>query len=130
MSYITDLRAELDSDPDTYSSLSNLEVAVLLNAATVGRNLSSLTGAQVWAITNSTEYNTLANAVKTQWLSLCGISEHDPFGPTGLLAENVFGNASATVLALQTLRVESISRATELGFQAVKEGHVEMARAI
>ena len=57
----------------------------------------------------------------------------DPFGQANVdLVKSIFGGASATVTALSTLRVESISRAVEVPeiIAPVKVGHVEAARAV
>ena len=41
----------------------------------------------------------------------------------------LFGGGSVTITALQTARVESITRAQDLRLSVVKVGHVEAARA-
>ena len=40
----------------------------------------------------------------------------------------VFGGGSATITALQALRVEAVSRAVELGLGTIYPGHVQNAR--
>lgn len=143
MSYITELRAELDADPATLGyaaiitaaagdeALANVNLAAEINNTSLRtKNKASLTGSQVLEATDATEFAALADGAKSQWLALCGISSIDPFGAAVSIVQNLFGGGSVTATNLQALRVDSISRAQELGFPTVLEGHIEMARAL
>lgn len=130
MGYIKALKAEIEDNPAIYSALSNKQCADSLNDKSIERNLTSLLGSQIWEATNAGEYDALADPAKDQWLALCKIVNVDPFGPAADVAISIFGGGSQTIIALSALRVEQVSRSTELGFQKVREGHVEMARAI
>jgi len=130
MSQIKDLRIELDSNPALYLSMSNTEVETSLNAVTVSKDKGTLSGSELWEATSATEFAALTDAVKAQWLALCGVVSVDPFGPAQPVVIGIFGSGSDTVATLGTLRKFNISRASEIGLSLVKEGHVEMARAL
>jgi len=130
MSQIRDLRAELDSNTSLYSGMSNTEVETSLNAKTVSKNKATLSGSELWESTDASEFAALTDSVKAQWLALCGVTSVDPFGPAQPVVMSIFGGGSATVATLVTLRTFNVSRASEIGLSLVKEGHVEMARAL
>lgn len=126
------LRTELDNDPEArgYSGMTDAQAAADLNTEYRSRNKDAITGSEAWALTDSTEYNALTDAQKSQWLSLCAIDQHDPFGVSASTAVDIFGGGSDTIVALNAYRVESISRAVELGLGTVVEQHVKDARAL
>lgn len=131
MSYITDLRAELDSDAGRYAALSNRGVVDSINTVNVPKNKTNVTGSEIWEATNAAEFNALSDVLKSQWLALCGLDRINPFGVAQPVVQSIFSGAeSPTVAALLILRTYNVSRAEELGFRIVKEGHVEMARAV
>lgn len=126
------LRSELDTDPLTrgYAGMTDAEVATDLNTEYRTRNKDTITGSEAWSLTDSTEYNALTDAQKSQWLSLCAIDQHDPFGVSADTAIDIFTGGSDTIVALNAYRVESISRGIELGIGNVVEQHVIDARAL
>ena len=126
------LKTELDSDSlgRGYSGLSDLEVADDLNTQYRNRNKEVITGSEAFEQTDDTEYVALTDTKKSQWLSLCGIENHNPFGAAVDAVIDIFGGGSSTVSNLQAFRVETVSRATELGLGSVTVQHVTDARAI
>lgn len=126
------LKTELDGDPLVrgYSGMTDQEAADDLNTVYRQRNRAQVSGANAYDLTDSTEYDALTDAKKSQWLSLCAIESVDPFGPAVGAVIDIFGGASTTVSNLQSYRVESISRAIELGLGEVTPQHVKDARAI
>ena len=101
-----------------------------LNAVNRSRNLSSLTGDQLFAATDATEFGGLTDVKKQLWLAFCGRSEIDPFGAANVaFVQWIFGGGSDTVTGLASLRTETVSRATELGLPYIRPGHILEARA-
>ena len=132
MADLQKLRNELDTDPDGrgYSSMSDEAAAVDLNIERKAKNRRSMSGAEAYGLTDPTEYTALSDAAKSQWLSLCSIISVDPFGPAAQAVIDLFPLAGTTISNLQAARVETISRAVELGIGKVTSQHVIDARAI
>lgn len=100
-----------------------------LNVVNRTRNKTSLTGDEMFGATDGTEYTGLTDHQQIQWLSMCGRASVDPFQSANVaLVVEIFGGGSATVTALNLLRVEAVSRAVELGLGFVSPGHVTEAR--
>jgi hypothetical protein len=132
MAYLEDLQTEIQTDSLArgYSGMTNAEVADSLNN-TIDRNVNktNVTGSEVWALVDYTEYSALTVDERNEVRTLCGIDNHDPFGPSADLVQDIFGGGAGpnTVAALSAYRVDTVSRATELGFGFVTEGDVEKA---
>lgn len=102
-----------------------------INEKNQTRIKASMTGAEVWANTDPSEYVALSSdAKRSQWLAFCGITSHDP--SEGGLAQqftvSMFGSQSNTVAALSVARMETVSRAETLGFGRVFAGDIQYAR--
>ena len=133
------LKDELANDPLTrgYLGMTDEEAAADLNTSYRTRNRTSMTGDEIAQAADPAEFDALDDGsvnntadVKSHWLALCGRPEIDPFATANVqLVISIFGAASASVANLQTARVESITRAAELGLSTVKVGHVTVARA-
>jgi hypothetical protein len=133
MAYEAEIKAEIDADPLTrgYAGMSDAAVAADINTAYRERNRTSMSGDEIFNAAVPADYNALTDAQKDQFLSFCGRDSIDPFAANNVgLITNIFGGGSGTVTALQTVRVESISRGIELGIGTVKEGQVQRARAL
>lgn len=134
MSRIDDIKTEIDTDPLSrgYSGMSDEAVAASMNdTIDRSRNLSSLTGDQIFDATDSTEFAALTDHKQGLWLSFCGRDTIDPFGSSNVaFVQWVFGGGSTTASSLGSLRTESVSRATELGLGVVRVNNVTEARAI
>ena len=133
------LRDELIGDPEGLGyPVSDQGTADLINSLATGRtrNRESMTGDEVAQQAVSSAYDALddgavANTadVKSHWLALCGRASIDPFATANeQLVISIFGTGSQTVLNLQAARVETISRATELGLGFVNARDVGYAR--
>ena len=129
------LKAELDAGhpvSGAYNADDQL-AADQINLADVSRIRSNMTGAEILAATDTTEYAALTDAAKAQFLSFT--SGNDTIDPAvgGIAQEiivDIFGGGSVTVTTLGLLRQETISRATELDFGTVIIGDIQNARAL
>jgi hypothetical protein len=132
------IKNELDTDPLTvgYSGMTDAQVVVALNStgSPYGRTVvkATLSGSEVFEATDSTEFDALTDAQRSEWLSLCAIDNLDPANgtPSAATASRIFGGGSTTLGSLQALRQEVVSRGTELGFGNVVIGDVQNARAL
>jgi hypothetical protein len=78
------------------------------------RNRTTLTGGEVKKEIDTTEFNALTAGNKQIILALVARDDLDPFGLDADIVQDVFG-AGTTLSNLQAARVESITRAEELG---------------
>jgi hypothetical protein len=132
------IKDELDADPLAvgYSGMTDGQVVTALNSTSspYGRTVvkSSLSGADVFKATDSTEFDALTDAQRSEWLSLCAIEGLDPANgtPAAATATRIFGGGSTTLSNLQSLREEVVGRGTELGFGSVHIGDVQNARRL
>ena len=133
-----DLADELSGDPlgRGYLGMSDQAAAEDLNTSYRTRNRASMSGDEIAQAADPTEFDALDSGaadltadVKSHWLALCGRSEIDPFATANVqLVISIFGAGSVSVSNLNTARVESITRATELGLGDVKSRDVGYAR--
>lgn len=128
---IAALKAELlAGHPDTGAYNANDALAAAeLNVVNRNRNRTSMSGREVAAEIVDADYDGLTEEKKSQVLALTSGSDIDPFGFAANVVKDIFGDGSATVTALAAARVETVSRATEIGIGLVKVGYVEQARA-
>jgi hypothetical protein len=132
------LRNELDTDALAfgYSGMTDAQVVSAINSVNspYGQTVtkSSLTGAEVFKATDSTEFDALTDAQRSEWLSLCAIQDLDPNNgtPAAATATRIFGGGSTTLASLQSLRDEVVSRAVQIGLGSVHVGDVQNARAL
>ena len=125
------LAAELTAGhPDTGAYNVDDQIAAnQLNAVNRSRNITSLSGDDLFSATDTVEFAALTEAKQSNWLSFCGRESVDPFGAANVAFVNwVFGGGSTTISSLATFRTESVSRAVELGLGFVFAGHVQNAR--
>ena len=127
---MADLRTELLTDPlgRGYAGMSDQQVAADLNTEYRSRNIDILTASEVLNATDDAERDALSNANETTLWRLLAIGDLNPWGAEAQIMISLFGGGSATIAALQALRVQNISRARELNLPFVKVGHVEEAR--
>ncbi len=128
------LRAELDSGhPDTGAyNVDDALAAIELNVINRTRMKPGVTGSEILNATDDAEYTALTTQEKKDsWLILCAIEFIDTnSGVAKALEADTFGGGTATRANLAALRIENISRATELGFTNVRTGTVQSARAL
>ena len=131
MSNIDIIRDEITNDPLTrgYSGMDDAAVAVDLNTVYRTLNKSSLSGDELFAATDSTEFAALTDHQESLWVAFCSRSSVDPFGSSNVaFVQYIFGGGSTTVSNLSSLRTQSVSRGTELGVGSVRPGDVLQAR--
>lgn len=127
------LAAELTTSTHPTTTTYNADAALAaaeLNDKNISQIRSSMTGAEMWENTVASEYAALTEAEKSQWLSFCAISDHNPEvgGLAQLFVVDIFGGGSTTVSNLAAARQELISKADELGLGTVKYSNVLDAR--
>ncbi len=135
---MADLKTELTDDPLTrgYAGMTDQQAADDLNTAYRTRNRTNMTGDEIAQQADPVEFNGLDDGsanntadVKAHWLALCARESIDPFAATNeQLVIAIFGAGSASVANLQAARLESITRAQELGLRVTRSA-VEGARA-
>ena len=125
---IAALKAELAAGhPDTgaYTTGVPETAAAELNAVNRTKNKASLSGDDMFAATDATEWAALSDHQQNLWVSFTSKDAIDPFGASNVaFVTNLFGAGSTTLTALAALRKDDVSRAVELGFGQVKPGHV------
>ena len=129
---MTSLREEIIGDPEGigYAGMSGDEIVVSINALVRPRNRTSMTGREVRAAVDNEEYDALLDPQKSQFLSLVGSDDLDPFGLPANVIKDIFTAGSTTVTALAAARIELISRAVEIGIRSpVRISHVIAARS-
>ncbi len=110
------LKDELANDPlgRDYASMSDEELVADLNTPRIPRNRTSMSGREIAAAIDNGEYDALRDVQKSQILALIASNDIDPFGFTANVVKNIFG-AGVTLTNLAAVRVEMISRTTEIG---------------
>lgn len=129
---MTTLSDELTQDPLTrgYSGMSDVQAAADLNTEYRTRIKSSMSGDEIFVQTDPSEFAGLSEHKRLAWLSWTGKDSIDPGNESNVdFVKWIFGDGSTTVSSLASARVESITRAEELGLGRVREGEVQMARA-
>jgi len=108
-----------------------------INALNITSIKASLSGSEMWANTDPTEFNTLTDGKKLEWLSFCAIENHNPEnnGLAHKFVEYVFGASSDTETALASTRTETTSRAQEIAgtirySKILESHHITTARAL
>lgn len=106
--------------------------AALLNSLSTGRtrNRAVMTGREFKDEWDTTEFSALTDAQKDLLYSMASRDDLDPFGIDATVVQDIFPPAGATITALAAARVETISRATELGLGRVLPGDVQNARKL
>jgi hypothetical protein len=135
------LRTELDTDPlglgystpvDPLDFAAAQADADILNSLTTGRtrNRASMTGREFKDEWDTTEFSALTDPQKDLLYSMAARDDLDPFGIDATVVQDIFPPGGATITALAAARVETISRADELGLGIVHAGNVQTARGL
>jgi len=124
------LKTELTGDPLSrgYSGMTDAEAAADLNTVYRTRNKTSLSGSEVLNAVDAAQWAGLTDAQRQTVWNIVHLGTVDPFGVEATLMIGVFGAGTATITALAASRVETVSRAAELGLGLVYPGHIENAR--
>jgi hypothetical protein len=122
------LEDEIAGDPlgRGYSGMTDAQLLDSLNTANRNRDRTEMTGREVKAQVNVTEYNALTDAKKQQMIELLKQEDLNLFGLDKNILADIFGGGSTTGINLATARVESISRGVEIGWGMVKEMDLRM----
>jgi len=125
------LVTEVQTDPLGlgYAGMTDQQVADSLNTVNRPRNRTSMTGREVQDEVVDAEYDLLTDEKKSQFLALTASADLDPFGLGANVVKDIFGAVATTTTNLATARVETVSRAVEIGAGRVGNGTVEIARA-
>jgi len=130
---IAALAAELTAGhPDTgaYTTGTPETAAAEINLVNRTKNKTSLTGDEMFAATDATDWVGLTDHQQLLWLAFTGKDSLDPFAAANVaLVTNIFGGGSTTLTALAALRKEDVSRAGELGLGTVSPGQITEALA-
>ncbi len=126
------LEDEIVNDPlgRGYSGMDDATLITNLNTKDRTRNRTSMTGREVKEQVDVLEYNALTDAKKQQFIELIKRDDLDLFGLDRDILIDIFGGGSTTVAELVTARVESISRAVEIGVGIVTIKYLRMKTLI
>jgi hypothetical protein len=122
---------EITNDPLArgYAGMTNEEVSNDLNTVYRTRNRASMSGDEIYQQTVPAEFLALTADNKQLWMAFCGRDSINPFATANVqTVVQIFGSVSTTVANLNASRVESVSRAVELGLGFVLPGEVDTAR--
>lgn len=110
------LEDEISGDPtgQNYVAMTDTEFLTNINAADLPRNRTSMTGREVKAAVDVTEYKALSDAKKQMLLELVKRDDLDLFGIDKDILLDIFGSGSTTGTNLVTARVEMISRGAKI----------------
>jgi len=125
------LVTEVQTDPLGlgYSGMTDQQIADSLNTVNRPRNRTSMSGREIQDEVVDAEYDVLTDEKKSQFLALTASADLDPFGLGANVIKDIFTGGSTTSTNLGVARVETISRAVEIGAGRVGNGTVEIARA-
>ena len=88
----------------------------------------TMTGKEVKDRIDVTEWAARTDAQKQIILALCNRDDLNPFGIDATIFQDAMAGATNTLSALNTYRVESISRGEELDFGVLTAAHIDTAR--
>ncbi len=128
---MADLKTELTDDPLArgYAGMTDSQAADDLNTSYRSRDRTTMTASEVVNAVDTADFLALSAAKQNKFWQLMGIGELNPFGVEATLMIDIFGGGSTTITTLAALRVESITRAQELGLRTpVRSTIVRSAR--
>ena len=106
-----------------------------LNAVNISEVRSFMTGSEIFALTDSTEFGGLTDAKRSLWVSFCGIDRHSPEnnGTAHKFVVYIFGDPSDTLSNLASARTTLVSRVSQISGTIdyggeVTISHVQTAR--
>lgn len=125
------LANELTTDPigRGYAAMSNAQVVdSLRNVKDRSRIRARMESSEVFQAIDIAELMAKTDAQRNAVLAVLSFGWVNPAGKEATLFTTVFGSGSATIAALQTARMESISRCQEIGIPNVYEMDVTAVR--
>ena len=126
------LRDEVLNDPLTrgYDGMTSVEVVASLKTENRSVDKTSMTGSEILNNVDATQWAGLDAAGKQTVWDIVHLGTINPFGVEATLLIGVFGAGTATITALAAARVNTVSRATELGLGGFRVGDVDRIRGI
>ena len=115
-------------DPMTDQEATDVLNAIHPVPNTRTRDRTSMTVSEVYNAIDQTGWAALSATEQQEVWDILHMGDVDPFGREATRFTAIFGLGSATIVALKAARLESVSRAVELGFGEVKSRHVGYAR--
>ena len=111
-----------------YAAMTAEEAADDLNTPRIDRNRASMSRSEIMQVVAPSAYSGLRGDDLVAFWGLLSVESLDPSGVEAAVMINIFGAGSATITALAAARIETVSRALELGLATVRVGHVAEAR--
>lgn len=121
------LQNERTNDPLArgYSGMDDSQFLTSITTSDRTRNRTAMTGKEVKDRIDTADWDSRTDAQKSQLLSLFARDDLDPFGiDAHIFQETMTGAAGTSVADLNAYRVESITRAEELGLPTPTLGDV------
>lgn len=119
---------KLELAKPAYDGLNDEACAVYMRTTNITPTpRTSMSGTEIFALTDAGEYAALTDAAKQQWLALCAIDSVDPYGPAEQVVADIMG-AGPTASALTAARDEVKTIGESYGFARINEGDVRKAR--
>ena len=125
------LKEELTNDPLArgYSGMTDKQATDDLNTVDRTTNKAILSGTEVLNAIPKTVLLALSATDRQRVWDVVHMGDVNPFGIEADIFIDIFGAGSITIIALQALRLNNVSRGVELNIGHVKEGYVGRARA-
>jgi hypothetical protein len=95
--------------------MTDAEVVTSLHTANRSRIRARMDASEVFQAIDIAEFNAKTDTQQRNIMAVLGFGSVNPQGKEAALFTNIFGGGSATITALQAARLETISRAVELG---------------
>ncbi|MHC4354230.1 MAG: hypothetical protein ACYS0H_16110 [Planctomycetota bacterium] len=132
MADIVATAAEISGDPlgRGYAGMTDAEALADLKTEYVTKDVVSVTGQQVFEAAVPAEFNALSAEQKTLFLGIVGMGTILVNGTNTKAALAAMFAATTTLTNLIALQTETISRETDLGLGNLREGDIQMARAL
>jgi hypothetical protein len=126
------LKAEMDADPlgRGYAGMTDAQASASLNVANRTRVRNAMSASEVFQAISAAEFAAKTDAQRQLVLGILGFGTVNPAGREAEVFVQVFGAGSQTIAALAAARQETVSRATEIGLEAVLPGDIAKTRAL
>ncbi len=120
------LRTEVQDDPlgRGYSGMTSADMLLDLQTINRTRNKTGLNPSEVYQNIDQTEWAALNTFQQEEVWNILHLGDPlDPFGREATRFVAIFGGTSATIIALQALRVDNISRLNQIGISGTVTEH-------
>jgi len=120
------LRTEVQTDPlgRGYSGMTSAVLLANLQTVNRTRNKTGLTPSEVYQNIDQIQWAGLSASEQDEVWNILHLGDPlDPFGREATRFIAIFGGGSATITALQALRIDNISRLEEIGISGTVTEH-------